>query len=73
MWMGGEFGGERIHVYVWLSLFAVHLKLSQHCGLSAIPQDEIKSLKKILRIVLYLSYKKSSHELLHLALIKFLK
>ena len=30
-WMGGEFGGERIHVYVWLSSFAVHLKLSQHC------------------------------------------
>ena len=30
-WMGGEFGGERIHVYVWLSPLAVHLKLSQHC------------------------------------------
>ena len=30
-WMGGEFGGEWIHVYVWLSPFAVHLKLSQHC------------------------------------------
>ena len=27
----GEFGGEWIHVYVWLSRFAVHLKLSQHC------------------------------------------
>jgi len=26
-WMGGEFGGEWIHVYVWLSSFAVHLKL----------------------------------------------
>ena len=25
------FEGERIHVYVWLSPFAVHLKLSQHC------------------------------------------
>ena len=23
--------GEGIHVYVWLSSFAVHLKLSQHC------------------------------------------
>ena len=23
--------GEWIHVYVWLSLFTVHLKLSQHC------------------------------------------
>ena len=30
-WMGGEFEGERIHVYVWLSTSAVHLKLSQHC------------------------------------------
>ena len=24
-WMGGEFGGEWIRVYVWLSPFAVHL------------------------------------------------
>ena len=24
--MGGEFGGERIHVYVCLNPFAVHLK-----------------------------------------------
>ena len=30
-WMGGELGGERIHVYAWLSPFAVHLKLSPHC------------------------------------------
>ena len=30
-WMGGEISGERIHVYIWLSPFAVHLKLSQHC------------------------------------------
>ena len=30
-WMGGEFGGEWIHVYVWMSPFGVHLKLSQHC------------------------------------------
>ena len=30
-WMGGEFGGECIHVYGWLSPFAVHLKPSQHC------------------------------------------
>ena len=30
-WMGKRFGGEWIHVYVWLSPFAVHLKLSQHC------------------------------------------
>ena len=26
-WMGGEFGGEWIPVYAWLSPFAVHLKL----------------------------------------------
>ena len=25
-WMGGEFRGEWIHVYVWLSLFAIYLK-----------------------------------------------
>ena len=30
-WMGGDFGGEWIHVYVWLSPFPVHLKRSQHC------------------------------------------
>ena len=30
-WMGGRCGGEWIHVYVRLSFFAVHLKLSQHC------------------------------------------
>ena len=29
-WMGGEFGGEWIHVYVWLSPFDVYLKPSQH-------------------------------------------
>ena len=33
--MGGEFGGEWIHVYVWLSLFTVHLKLS-HCMFSSV-------------------------------------
>ena len=30
-WMGGEFGGEWIHVYIWLNPSAVHLKLSQYC------------------------------------------
>ena len=30
-WMGGEVGGERIHVYVGLTCLAVHLKLSQRC------------------------------------------
>jgi len=24
-WMGGEFGGDWIHVYVWLSIFVVDL------------------------------------------------
>ena len=28
--MGGEFGGEWTHICVWLSHFAVHLKLSQN-------------------------------------------
>ena len=41
-WMGGQFGGEWIHVYVWLTPFAVHLKISQHCS-SAIVQYKIKS------------------------------
>ena len=43
--MGGEFGGEWIHVYVGLSPFAVHKKLSQHCEL-VIRQYKIKSFKK---------------------------
>ena len=30
-WMGGAFRGEWIHECAWLSCFAVHLKLSQHC------------------------------------------
>ena len=32
MWQPGweGFGGEGIHVYVWLSPFIIHLKLSQH-------------------------------------------
>ena len=30
-WIGEEFGGERIHVYVWLSPFAVLLKPLQLC------------------------------------------
>ena len=29
-WMGGEFGGEWIHVHVWLGPFAIHLRLPQH-------------------------------------------
>ena len=30
-WMGGEFGGKWIYVYVGLSPFVAHLKLSQYC------------------------------------------
>ena len=30
-WIGGEFRRECMHVYVWLSPFSVHLKLSQNC------------------------------------------
>ena len=30
-WMGGELGGEWIHVHVCLSHSAVHLKISPHC------------------------------------------
>ena len=29
-WMGGEFGGEWLHVCVWPSPSAIHLKLLQH-------------------------------------------
>ena len=47
-WMGGEFGGEWIHVYGWLNPFPVLLKLSQHCWLiSYTPiQNKKFSLKK---------------------------
>ena len=45
-WMGGEFGGEWTHVYVWLSPFAVHLKLSQHCSLISYTTIQ-KFLKKM--------------------------
>ena len=31
VWMGEEFEREWIHVCVWLSPVATHLKLSQHC------------------------------------------
>ena len=41
-WMGGESGGERIYVHVWLSFFAAHVKLLQHCQL-VIPEYKVKS------------------------------
>ena len=43
-WMGGEFEGEWIHVHVWLSPFALPMKLSQHCLISYTP-IQIKSEK----------------------------
>ena len=48
-WMGVAFGGEWIHVYVWLSPFAIHLKLSQHCLLISYTPIQNKKvfLKKI--------------------------
>ena len=41
-WMGGEFEEKWIRVFVWLSPFAIHQKLSQHCEL-AILQYKIQS------------------------------
>ena len=45
-WMGRELGGEQIHVYVWLSPVAVHLKLSQCCLLIGCTPIQNKQLKK---------------------------
>ena len=45
--MGGEFGGEWIHIYVWLSPpFAVLLKLSQHGLLIGYMPIQNKKFKK---------------------------
>ena len=43
--MGGEFGGEWVHEYVWLSPFAVYLKLSQSCLLVGCTPIQNKMLK----------------------------
>ena len=40
--MGGEFGGEWIRVYVWLSPFAVHLKPSPTLLISYAPTQNLK-------------------------------
>ena len=45
-WMGGEFGGERIHVYAWLNPFPVHLKLSQYCLFINYTSIQNKKFKK---------------------------
>ena len=52
--MGGEFGGELIHICVWLSPFTVHLKPSQHCY-SAIHQHKIKSFKQNIKCIYILT------------------
>ena len=44
--MGGKFGREWIHVYVWLSPFAVHLKLWQTLLISYMPIQNLKLKKK---------------------------
>ena len=44
-WMGGAFGGEWIHAYVWLSPFPIHLKLSQHCSSAGYASIQNKKFK----------------------------
>ena len=46
--MGGEFGGEWIHAYVWLCALAVHLKLSisKHCYSIVLLQYQLYSNTK---------------------------
>ena len=43
VWWGG--GAEWIHVFLWLSPFSVHLKLSQHCLLIGYPPIKDKFFK----------------------------
>ena len=46
-WMGGEFGGEWIRVYIWLSPFTVHLKLTTLLiGYTSIQNKKFKIIKK---------------------------
>ena len=35
-WMRGEFGGEQVHSYVWLSPFADNMELPQHFQLAIV-------------------------------------
>ena len=47
-WLGGAFGGEWTHPYVWLSLLPVHCKLTQHClRISYTPIQNKTFFKKI--------------------------
>ena len=43
--MGEAFGGEWIHVYVWLSPFTVDLKPSQYCLLTGYTPTQNKMYK----------------------------
>ena len=52
--MGGSWGENAYQVHVWLSPFAVRLKLSQRC-LPAVLQDKRKSWAKKLYTVVTLS------------------
>ena len=49
-WVGGEFGGEWKHVYVWLSLFAVHLKTITTLLIGYTPVQN-KSLKRKSKLI----------------------
>ena len=62
-WMLGVFGGEWIHVNIWLNPSAIHLKLSQHCQ-STIHQYKIKIFLyshfwSIVDVQYYISYNDS--------------
>ena len=41
-WMGGEFGGECIHVYVWLSPLAVNQLLTLLTGYTSVQNRKLK-------------------------------
>ena len=50
-WMGGGVGGRMdTCMYVWLSPFTVHLKLSQHCY-TTIQNKKFKVKEKITRVL----------------------
>ena len=60
--MGGEFGGEWVHVHVWLSPFVVHLRLSQHCLVGYTPIQNKTFFFFFLKCVIQFSTTKISLE-----------
>ena len=48
VWMGEKFGGEWTHIYVWLSPFTVHLKISQIVN-QLYPNTKVNVLSKCLK------------------------